>query len=65
MPDEDIDEMFENIDSAGSGAIEYSEFIIASTDMSQFMTEERLQAAFQLLDSENKGYLNTKDIPIE
>ena len=65
LPDEDLDEMFLNIDSAGTGSIEYTEFVVAAIDMLSFLTEERLQAAFKLQDRENKGFINTKNIPIE
>ena len=57
--------MFLNIDSDGNGSMDYTEFVVAAIDMLQFLTEERLQAAFKLQDRENTGFINTKNIPIE
>jgi len=47
---EDIDKMFDSVDIDQSGFIDYSEFVIASMNEKNLLTNEKLQAAFQMFD---------------
>ncbi len=50
MDPEEITKMFKSVDLDGSGYIDYSEFVIASMNEKQLLTEDKLQAAFKMFD---------------
>ena len=46
MSDQEIDEMFDRVDADGNGEIDYSEFVIASMNDENLLTDEKLKMAF-------------------
>lgn len=46
----DIEKMFDAVDIDKSGYIDYSEFVIASMNEKQLLTNEKLQQAFRMFD---------------
>jgi calcium-dependent protein kinase len=46
----DIEEIFKSIDTDGSGAINYTEFLAATIDKNIYLKEEKLYEAFRLFD---------------
>lgn len=50
MDKEDIEKMFDAVDTDKSGFIDYSEFIIASMNEKNLLTTDKLQAAFKMFD---------------
>jgi calcium-dependent protein kinase len=46
----DIEKMFDSVDIDKSGYIDYSEFVIASMNEKQLLTNEKLQSAFKMFD---------------
>ena len=46
----DIEKMFDAVDIDRSGYIDYSEFVIASMNEKQLLTNEKLQSAFKMFD---------------
>jgi calcium-dependent protein kinase len=42
MSDEEIDEMFDKVDVDGSGAIDYSEFVVASMNEKNLLSNNKL-----------------------
>ena len=54
--------MFDSVDIDHSGFIDYSEFVIASMNEKQLLTNEKLQAAFKMFDkvSQFVRYLRIK-----
>jgi len=62
MSDEEIDEMFAKIDSDGSGTIEYSEFVIATMDVTKSLSNDKLQAAFKMFDKDGSGTIDVDEI---
>ena len=46
LSDEEIEEIFEQVDSDGNQKINYSEFIAATINVKQYLTEEKLRAIF-------------------
>lgn len=50
MAKEEIEKMFNSVDLDKSGYIDYSEFVIASMNEKQLLTQEKLQAAFKMFD---------------
>ena len=50
MEKADIEKMFDAVDIDKSGFIDYSEFVIASMNEKNLLTNEKLQAAFKMFD---------------
>ena len=59
---DDIDKMFSAVDTDESGFIDYSEFVIASMNEKQLLTNEKLQAAFKMFDKDNSGMISAAEI---
>jgi calcium-dependent protein kinase len=47
---EEVEKMFDAVDLDKSGYIDYSEFVIASMNEKQLLSNEKLQAAFKMFD---------------
>ena len=62
LSEEDIDSMFAQVNFSGSGAIEYSEFVVASLMEKNLVDDFKLMAAFKIFDKENKGYIDVDDL---
>jgi calcium-dependent protein kinase len=58
--EEELYEMFEEMDADLSGNIDYTEFIRAAMNKSKMLTEKNLKAAFNFFDQDHNGYI-TKD----
>lgn len=58
LSDEEVDDIFDNVNYSCSGAIEYSEFIVAMITLD----ESRLQATFNEFDRSNEGVLTATDL---
>jgi calcium-dependent protein kinase len=50
--------MFDSVDIDRSGYIDYSEFVIASMNEKQLLTNEKLQAAFKMFDKDGSGSIS-------
>jgi calcium-dependent protein kinase len=50
MDKAEIEKMFDSVDIDGSGFIDYSEFVIASMNEKNLLTNEKLQSAFKMFD---------------
>ena len=59
-----FDKIFSLLDSENRGYIEYSEFLRATLDRENIVTEENLKSAFDYFDKENKGYFNEEQMKI-
>jgi calcium-dependent protein kinase len=57
-----IDAIFAKIDADGNGFISYSEFVIATTNWTMILTEDRLEAAFDAFDKDNDGFISAEEI---
>lgn len=66
MPENDaksiVEQIFNSADTDGSGFIEYSEFLKCSGDISNLVSKQNLEKAFQMMDCDNNGKLNRKEI---
>jgi len=58
----DIEQMFDSVDIDKSGYIDYSEFVIASMNEKQLLTNEKLQAAFKMFDKDGSGLISATEI---
>lgn len=57
-----IEEVFNSIDTDHSGEIDYTEFIAASLDKNIYMQESKLKEAFTLFDIDNSGKISKDEI---
>ncbi|CAB9501553.1 MAP kinase-activated protein kinase 2 (Fragment) [Seminavis robusta] len=62
LSDADLNSMFEQVNFSGSGAIEYSEFVVASLMEKNLIDDFKLMAAFKIFDKENKGYISVDNL---
>lgn len=59
---EDIVKMFKSVDTDNSGFIDYTEFVIASTNEKTLLSNDRLSAAFKMFDKDNSGSISKAEI---
>jgi len=62
IDDEELDKIFSAIDTDGSGAIDYSEFLMATMNEQQLMSKEKLKAAFKMFDKDGSGTISKDEI---
>lgn len=62
ISDDEINVMFAHVNFSGTGAIEYSEFVVASMMENNLIDQNKVQAAFQIFDIEKKGYISAKNL---
>ena len=54
--------MFEKIDLDGNGTIDYTEFVMATINEKNLVTNERLLQAFKMFDKDDSGALSPEEI---
>ena len=54
--------MFEKIDLDGNGTIDYTEFVMATINEKNLVTNDRLLQAFKMFDKDNSGALSYDEI---
>lgn len=62
IDDEELDKIFDAIDTDGSGAIDYSEFLMATMNEQQLMSKEKLKQAFKMFDKDGSGTISKEEI---
>ena len=62
MSDEEVETMFNAVDTDRSGFIDYSEFVVAAMNENQLTTNEKLQAAFKMFDKDGSGIISPEEI---
>lgn len=60
--DDEVDEIFKNVDNDNNGYIEYEEYIRASIDKKTILTENVLKFTFKFFDSDNSGQISCEEI---
>jgi len=60
--DEDIERMFNAVDTDKSGFIDYTEFVVASMNEKALLTNERLTGAFKMFDKDKSGMITPNEI---
>ncbi|PHJ21601.1 calcium-dependent protein [Cystoisospora suis] len=58
----DLDALMHEVDSDGSGVIDYTEFIAASLDKRQYIQEDVCWAAFRVFDIDNNGRISADEL---
>ena len=58
----DIEKMFDAVDIDKSGFIDYSEFVVATMNEKNLLSNEKLQSAFKMFDKDNSGFISSEEI---
>ncbi len=62
ISDEEVNQMFEAVDTDNSGYIDYSEFIVAAINEKKLTSHDKLKAAFRMFDRDNSGLITPSEI---
>ena len=62
ISEEMVDQMFKAVDIDGNGSIDYTEFVMATMNEKDLITNERLKAAFKLFDKDGSGTISPEEI---
>lgn len=62
LNEEEVDKLFNDVDTDKSGFIDYSEFIVATMSSKKNLSEEKLQAAFKLFDTDGNGTISKEEL---
>jgi len=62
MSDQEVEEMFNAVDTDKSGFIDYTEFVVAATSQTNLTSQEKLHAAFKMFDKDNSGMISADEI---
>ena len=54
--------MFAKVDTDGSGEIDYSEFVVATMNEQNLLSNNKLQIAFKMFDKDGGGSISTEEI---
>jgi calcium-dependent protein kinase len=62
LTDEQIDDMFAQVDADGNGEIDYSEFVVATMNEKNLLSNNKLHTAFKMFDKDGGGSISTDEI---
>jgi calcium-dependent protein kinase len=62
ITEEMVDRMFKAVDLDGNDCIDYTEFVMATMNEKDLVTNEKLRAAFKLFDTDNSGTISPEEI---
>lgn len=62
ISEETVDAMFKAVDIDGNGAIDYTEFVMATMNEKDLITNDKLRAAFRLFDKDGNGAISPDEI---
>jgi len=62
ITEEQVDAMFKAVDIDGNGSIDYTEFVMATMNEKDLITNDRLKAAFRLFDKDGSGTISPDEI---
>ena len=58
----EVHEIIHNVDFKGNHQINYTEFMAATIDVKQFLTQERLESIFKTFDVDGSGQITPQNI---
>jgi calcium-dependent protein kinase len=59
---EEVERIMNLVDTDQNGWIDYSEFVMATLDKKNLLSDERLEAAFRIFDKDNNGFIDASEI---
>ena len=62
LNEDEVDKLFDDVDTDQSGFIDYSEFIVATMSQKKNLSEEKLTAAFKLFDTDGNGTISPTEL---
>lgn len=62
LNEDEVDQLFFDVDTDKSGFIDYSEFIVATMSSKKNLSEEKLTAAFKLFDTDGNGTISKDEL---
>ena len=62
MSDQEVEQMFQAVDTDNSGFIDYTEFVVAATNQTTLTSQEKLHAAFRMFDKDGSGTISADEI---
>ena len=62
LTQEEIKKIVKNLDYAGNGKINYSEFLVATIEITSVLTYDRLWALFKYFDTDSSGYITPENL---
>ena len=62
MSKEQVAAIFHQIDTDGSGTIDYSEFVAASIDRKKMLSKKKLEKVFEMFDTDNSGTITANEL---
>lgn len=62
LTQDELDDMFAQVDADGSGEIEYSEFVVATLNEKNLLSNNKLQTAFKMFDKDGGGTISIDEI---
>jgi len=54
--------ILKQIDNNNSGAVDYTEFVMATIDRNSLLSKERLETAFKIFDKDGNGYITADEL---
>jgi len=58
----EVEAILNAVDNNNSGAIDYTEFVMATMNRQKLLSKERLEAVFKMFDKDGNGYLTADEI---
>ena len=62
MDRDELEKMFKSVDIDNSGFIDYSEFVIATMNEKNLLSNDKLAAAFKMFDKDGSGMISASEI---
>ena len=62
IPDSEIEKIINEVDYFGNKKINYTEFLVATLDVKQFLDDSKLQAMFNQFDTDGSGVITKENI---
>ncbi|CDW73027.1 protein kinase domain containing protein [Stylonychia lemnae] len=59
---QEVDQILQKLDMNNSGGVDYSEFFLATINIPNMLTKEKLKAAFQIFDPDGSGQISINEI---
>lgn len=62
IPDDEIDRIIKEVDFAGNGQINYTEFIAATISVNKVLNHSRLESLFDQFDKDGTGFVTPQNM---